>query len=52
LTSVISTPAWLRTKVSAKVGSMPPEQPAMMEMVPVGATVVSVALRCRSPIGW
>ena len=28
---------------------MPPEQPAIMEIVPVGAMVVTVALRTRSP---
>ena len=31
---------------TAKIGSMPPEHPAKMEMVPVGATVVR--LQCRS----
>ena len=30
---------------------MPLEQPAMMEMVPVGAMVVTVALRTRAPVG-
>jgi hypothetical protein len=33
----------LRQKLTAKSGSMPEEQPAMMLMVPVGATVVTVA---------
>ena len=32
---------------TAKSGSMPDEQPAMMEMVPVGATVVRLQLRKR-----
>ena len=35
----------LRTKDRAKSGSMPEEQPARMESVPVGAMVVVVALR-------
>ena len=30
---------------TANRGSMPPEQPAMMEMVPVGATVVRLQFR-------
>ncbi len=30
---------------TAKSGSIPPEQPAKMEMVPVGATVVRLQLR-------
>ena len=34
-----------RTKLNAKAGSMPDEQPAMMLKLPVGAMVVVVALR-------
>ena len=34
-------------KATAKSGSMPELQPAMMEMVPVGATVVTLQLRSR-----
>ncbi len=45
LTSGISTPAWFRMNATAKSGSMPELQPAMMEMVPVGATVVTLQLR-------
>jgi hypothetical protein len=30
---------------SAKIGSMPEEQPAIIEIVPVGAIVVTVELR-------
>ncbi len=37
-------------KATAKMGSRPDEQPEMMEMVPVGATVVTLQLR-RSCIG-
>ena len=37
----------LRMKARAKIGSTPLETPAMMEMVPVGAMVVRVALRTR-----
>ncbi len=44
-TSGISTPAWLRMNATAKSGSIPPEQPAMIEIVPVGATVVRLQLR-------
>ncbi len=33
------------SKASAKTGSMPEEHPAIIEMVPVGAMVVTVALR-------
>jgi hypothetical protein len=29
-----------RRKARLNIGSMPPEQPAMIEIVPVGATVV------------
>ena len=47
LTSGIMTPAWLRMKATAKSGSMPPLHPAMIEMVPVGATVVRLQLRRR-----
>ncbi len=42
---------------TAKSGSMPDEQPAMIEIVPVGATVVRLQLRSfrigrtRSPLG-
>ena len=32
-------------KASAKIGSMPEEQPAIIEIVPVGAIVVTVELR-------
>ncbi len=35
----------LREKHSANNGSMPDEHPAMMDRVPVGAMVVTVALR-------
>jgi hypothetical protein len=45
LTSGIMTPAWLRMNATANSGSSPDEQPAMMEMVPVGATVVTLQLR-------
>ena len=34
---------------SAKSGSIPLEQPAMMESVPVGATVVTVAFLSLGP---
>ena len=56
-TSGISTPAWFRMNATAKSGSMPELQPAMIEMVPVGATVVTLQLRSRrigrirSPLG-
>ena len=33
------------SKASAKIGSMPDEQPAIIEIVPVGAMVVTVELR-------
>ena len=46
-TSGISTPAWLRMKATAKSGSIPELQPAMIEMVPVGATVVTLQFRRR-----
>ena len=45
LTSGIIAPAWLRMNATAKSGSIPPLHPAMMEMVPVGATVVRLQLR-------
>ncbi len=45
LTSGMSAPAWFRMNATAKSGSIPPEQPAKMEMVPVGATVVRLQLR-------
>ena len=35
---VLPSSTW-RVKASEKIGSMPPEQPAMMEIVPVGAIV-------------
>jgi hypothetical protein len=35
----------LRKNASENIGSMPPEQLAMMLIVPVGATVVTAALR-------
>src|ERR1035437_6746594 len=44
-TSGICTPAWLRMNATANSGSRPLEQPAMMEIVPVGATVVVLQLR-------
>ena len=47
LTSGMSVPAWLRMNATAYSGSMPPEQPAMIEIVPVGATVVMLQLRSR-----
>ena len=56
-TSGISTPAWFRMNATAKSGSMPELQPAMIEMVPVGATVVTLQFRSRrigrirSPVG-
>ena len=37
------------SKASAKIGSMPDEQPAIIEMVPVGAMVVTVELRSGRP---
>ena len=57
LTSGISTPAWFRMKATAKSGSIPELQPAMIEIVPVGATVVTLQFRSRrigrtrSPLG-
>ena len=33
------------SKASAKIGSTPDEQPAIIEIVPVGAIVVTVELR-------
>jgi hypothetical protein len=45
LTSGIITPAWLRMNATANSGSRPEEQPAMIEIVPVGATVVTLQLR-------
>lgn len=53
----MSTPAWFRMNATAKSGSMPELHPAMIEMVPVGATVVTLQLRSfrigriRSPLG-
>ena len=38
-----------RLKARLKMGSMPPEQPAMIEMVPVGAMVTQCALRILRP---
>ena len=46
-TSGISTPAWLRMNATAKSGSIPELQPAMIEIVPVGATVVTLQFRSR-----
>src|SRR5439155_1752669 len=46
-TSGMSTPAWFRMNATANSGSMPEEHPAMIEMVPVGATVVRLQLRSR-----
>src|SRR2546430_6795476 len=43
----MSTPAWLRMNGTANNGSMPEEHPAMIEIVPVGATVVRLQLRSR-----
>jgi len=37
--------SWRRWKQTANSGSTPEEAPAMIEMVPVGAMVVTVALR-------
>jgi hypothetical protein len=37
------------SNASAKTGSIPDEQPAIIEMVPVGAMVVTVALRRGRP---
>ena len=39
------TPAWLRMNATANNGSRPDEHPAMMLIVPVGATVVTLQLR-------
>ena len=47
LTSGIITPAWFRMNATANSGSRPDEQPAKIEMVPVGATVVMLQLRRR-----
>ena len=41
----------LRTKLTAKSGSIPLEQPAMMLIVPVGAMVLTVALRISQILG-
>src|SRR2546423_1807781 len=49
-TSGMSTPAWLRMNATANNGSMPEEHPAMIEIVPVGATVGRLQLRSR-PLG-
>src|SRR5213080_1157441 len=46
-TSGMSTPAWFRMNATANSGSMPEEHPAMIEIVPVGATVVRLQLRSR-----
>ncbi len=57
LTSGMREPACFRMKATAKRGSIPPEHPAKMEMVPVGATVVRLQFlnrrsgRIRSPSG-
>ncbi len=57
LTSGMSEPAWLRMNATANSGSMPPEQPAKIEIVPVGATVVRLQFlssrsgRTRVPSG-
>jgi hypothetical protein len=37
------------SKASAKMGSMPDEQPAIIEIVPVGAMVVTVEFRMGRP---
>jgi hypothetical protein len=45
-----SPPALTRcSNASANTGSMPEEQPAIIEIVPVGAIVVTVALRRGGP---
>jgi hypothetical protein len=50
-------PACFLMKATAKRGSIPPEHPAKMEMVPVGATVVRLQFlsfrsgRTRVPSG-
>src|SRR5258708_21785070 len=44
-TSGITTPAWLRMNAMANSGSIPELQPEMIEIVPVGATVVRLQLR-------
>ncbi len=46
-TSGIRTPAWFRMNATAKSGSIPELHPAMIEMVPVGATVVTLQFRSR-----
>ena len=45
----MSAPLTRCSKASAKTGSMPDEHPAIMEMVPVGAMVVTVELRSGRP---
>ena len=53
----MSTPAWFRMNATANSGSIPELQPAMIEIVPVGATVVTLQFRSRrigrirSPLG-
>ena len=44
-TSGMRAPAWFRMKATAKRGSIPPEHPAKIEIVPVGATVVRLQFR-------
>ena len=46
-TSGIIDPAWFLMNATAKSGSIPPLHPAMIEIVPVGATVVRLQLRRR-----
>jgi hypothetical protein len=46
-TSGINTPAWFRMNATANSGSIPELEPAMIEMVPVGATVVTLQFRSR-----
>jgi hypothetical protein len=50
-TSRVSWPSSepLRSKTSAKSGSMPEELPAIIEIVPVGAIVVTVEFRSGLP---
>ncbi len=43
----MSAAAWFRMNATANSGSIPDEQPAMIEIVPVGATVVTLQLRSR-----
>ena len=44
-----TSPSTCRENDSAKIGSIPLEQPAIMESVPVGAIVVTVAFLSRGP---